>query len=87
MDRYCRNNYLSIKLSVFLPIKVEQSTLSKDETMSSTSAITQSTQAVADILKYAQAKSLDQAKKQMELTVSMSLGKESGKGSQADFVA
>jgi hypothetical protein len=55
--------------------------------MSSTSAITQSTQAVADILKYAQAKSLDQAKKEMELTVKMSLGKEGGKGSQADFVA
>jgi hypothetical protein len=55
--------------------------------MSSTNAITQSTQAVNDILKYAQAKSLDQAKKQMELTVKMSLGKESGKGTQADFVA
>ncbi len=55
--------------------------------MSSTDAITQSTQAVTDILKYAQAKSLDQAKKEMELTVKMSLGKEAGKGSQADFVA
>jgi hypothetical protein len=55
--------------------------------MSTTNAITQSAQALGDILQYAQAKTLDQAKKEMELTVKMSLGKEGGKGSQVDFVA
>jgi hypothetical protein len=55
--------------------------------MSSTEAITSSAKAVCDILKNAQNKTLDQAKKQMELSVALSVGKESGKGSQADFVA
>ena len=55
--------------------------------MSSTNAVSQSAQALGDILQYAQAKTIDQAKKQMELTVKMSVGKEGGKGSQADFVA
>lgn len=55
--------------------------------MSSTSTVSQSAQALGDILQYAQAKTLDQAKKQMELTVKMSLGKEGGKGSEIDLSA
>jgi hypothetical protein len=55
--------------------------------MSSTEAITRSAQAVCDILKNAQSKTLEQAKKQMELSVKLSVGQETGKGSQADFTA
>ncbi|MBN1604096.1 MAG: hypothetical protein JW915_20970 [Chitinispirillaceae bacterium] len=55
--------------------------------MSSTEAITSSAQAVCDILKNAQAKTLEQAKKQMELSITMSVGKEVGKGSQTDIIA
>jgi hypothetical protein len=87
MDWYCRNNNLSIKFSYFLPIKVVDDTTKRRKIMSSTEAITSSAKAVCDILKNAQDKTLDQAKKQMELSVALSVGKESGKGSQADFVA
>jgi hypothetical protein len=55
--------------------------------MSSVDTITSSAQAVCDILKNAQAKTLEQATKQMELTITMSVGKEIGKGSQTDIVA
>ncbi len=70
---------------LFLPIYILH--LTKGVTMSSVDTITSSAQAVCDILKNAQAKTLEQATKQMELTITMSVGKEIGKGSQTDIVA
>lgn len=55
--------------------------------MDSISSVTQSIDAVNQMMQVAQAKSIQTAEKMMKVSVAMTLGQETGKGNLIDLVA
>ncbi len=55
--------------------------------MSAVSSVAQSVEALGQIMQMASAKTVEQAKKQMEYAVTMAVGVEQGKGEQFDALA